>query len=125
MGGEDLPLSLRKKLIELQKKAVVEKAYQSRESVGEVKSPIEIVYSVLEDSKAREVLEHAKSQYPEAIDYIVQIIAELVKKGKIKSLDGVSLYNLLHALGVRVRLPTKIKFVKKGREVDIKEYFED
>jgi len=121
--SEDVPLSLRKKLIEMQKRMLLRRSVEKKVEAG--RSPLEIVTSVLENEKAREVLEYAKMQYPEATEYALLVLAKLIESGRIKSLDGYLLYNLLHALGIPVRLPSKIKFVKKGREVDISEYLKD
>ena len=121
---EDLPLSLRKKLVEMQRRMLAESSRKA-EDREKPKSPMEIVKSLLEDEKAREVLEHAMAQYPEATEYAVGVIAELARRGRITSLDGYLLYRLLLALGIPVRLPSKIKFVRKGREVDVREYLEE
>ena len=123
MSDEGIPLSMRKKLLECMRRKLLEKARE--ETLPKPKSPKEIVYNALEDEKAKEILELAKEQYPEAYDYIIEVLAKLIEKGIITSLDGYTLYNILLQLGVNVRLPIRIKFVKKGKTVDIKEYLKD
>ncbi len=120
---EDLPLSFRKKMIELQKKMLLKSA--SREVKREKRDPREIVLSILEDDRAREILELAEAQYPVETKIVIHRIAQLVEKGKIDRLDAYTLYSIFSYLGIPVRVPTRITFVKKGRKLSLKEVLED
>lgn len=123
MSEEDIPLSMRKKLLEYMKRKLIEKSKE--ETLPKPRSPKEIVYNALEDEKAKEILELAKEQYPEAYDYVLEILAKLIERGIVSSLDGYTLYNILLQLGLNIRLPIRIRFVKKGKTVDIKEYLKE
>ncbi|RLG87263.1 MAG: hypothetical protein DRO15_05150 [Thermoprotei archaeon] len=121
--SEELPLSLRQKLLK-----EMLRAYSSKLSKKEQKpqSPRDIVMSMLSDERGREILEKATRLYPEATEYALSIIAKLIEQGVIKSLDAITLLTLLNRLGVPVKPDIKIKFVKRGgREVSFKEYVED
>ncbi len=125
MSEEELPPTLKmklysrilRKLSEAQKEREVQKQQQV--------SPRKIVEQVLVDEKAKEFLERAYREYPDAADYAVSVIAELVRKGYIKEIDGVLMLQLLNRLGVPIRPEMKIRFVKRGgKEVSLKEYLE-
>jgi len=122
VNEEEIPLSMRRKLLQYMKKKLLEKSKE--EVTPKPKSPKDIVYGALEDDRAREILELVKEQYPEAYDYVIETLARLIEGGAITSLDGYTLYNILLQLGLNIRLPLRIKFVKKGKTVDIKEYLE-
>ncbi len=121
--SEDLPLSLRMKLYSKYLKMLKEKEEHDR---GEVKSPKDIVLEHVVDERARELLRQAEEQYPEATNYAISVVAELIKQGVIKEIDGELMLALLNRLGVPVRPEVRIRFVKRGgREVSLKEYLED
>ena len=93
---------------------------------GEVKSPKDIVLEHVVDERARELLRQAEEQYPEATNYAISVVAELIKQGVIKEIDGELMLALLNRLGVPVRPEVRIRFVKRGgKEVSLKEYLED
>jgi len=121
--SEELPPSLRHKLL---REAL--RAYQKRilaEKTEEPKSPKDIVLRALEDEKGKEILEKAERLYPEATRYALEVIARLIEQKLIKTLDALTLLNLLNKLGVPVKPDIRIKFVKRGKEVSFKEYIED
>jgi len=124
MSNEDIPLSFKKKMIEMQKRMFIKRLMEEAKAKSKERSPREIVLNALEDERAKEILELAEEQFPEATEYAISVIARVILSGKLKSIDAYLLYELLHALGVPVRIPTRIKFVKKGKEVDLKEYLE-
>jgi len=121
--SEDLPLSLKMKLYSKYLKMLKEKEERGRE---EVKSPKDIVLEHIVDERAHELLRQSEEQYPEATNYAISVIAELIKQGVIKEIDGELMLALLNRLGVPVRPEVRIRFVKRGgREVSLKEYLED
>ncbi len=86
-------------------------------------SPLEIVRSHL-FARGDEVLDAALSQYPMETKMIVERLAELIKSGQLKEpIDGGELYNLFRSLGIRVKIDTKIQYVKRGEAKDLKELF--
>lgn len=120
---EDLPLELKRKLLKKQREIIEE--YFKRQKNRELKrKPKEIVLSVL-DEKAKEVFAEAEKQYPGVMDYITEVLAKYIIEKSVKSIDAYELYNLLLALGLEVRLPLKIKFVRHGKELSVEEYVKD
>ena len=120
---EELPPSLRKKLLEKAMKMIIDKSRAKQEYVPP--SPREMVLNVLADERARELLERAEREYPEATRYAISVIARLIQAGYVRELDAETLLILLNNLGVPIRPEIRIKFVKKGKEVSLKEYLED
>ncbi|RLG72174.1 MAG: hypothetical protein DRO23_10835 [Thermoprotei archaeon] len=118
--SEELPLELRIKLLEKQKKIIKEKLKKEKQKTFEYK-PKEVVLSVL-DERAKEVFAEAERQYPHLIDYVTEILAKYIIENKVKIMDAYQLYNILLALGLRVKLPLKIRFVRHGEEYTVEEY---
>ncbi len=84
---------------------------------------LDIVRSHL-SARGDEVLDAALSQYPTETKIIMEKLAELIKSGRIKEpIDGGTLYNLFRELGLRVKIDTKIQYVKRGEVKDLKELF--
>ncbi|MEM2095066.1 MAG: DNA-binding protein [Candidatus Caldarchaeum sp.] len=71
-----------------------------------------------------EVLQAALEQYPSEAMAVVERLAELVKSGRLpEKIDGGDLYSLFRGLGLRVKVDTKILYVKRGEAKDLKEFF--
>ncbi|MEM1943221.1 MAG: DNA-binding protein [Candidatus Caldarchaeum sp.] len=71
-----------------------------------------------------EVLQAALEQYPNEAMAVVERLAELVKSGHLpEKIDGGDLYSLFRSLGLRVKVDTKIMYVKRGEAKDLKEFF--
>ncbi|MET1159818.1 MAG: hypothetical protein ABWW65_02545 [Thermoprotei archaeon] len=87
--------------------------------------PEKVVWSKLADEKARELMEKARTLYPDRYNYAVMVFYELLRSGSVKEFDGYTTLLLLHRLGIPVKPDLRIRFVKKGKEVDMKEYLED
>lgn len=86
-------------------------------------TPLETVRKNL-GYKGEEVLQAALEQYPEETRAVVEKLAQFIKSGKItEPIDGGDLYNLFKALGIRVKLDTKIMYVKRGEAKDLRELF--
>ncbi len=118
---EELPPSLRMKLY-----AKYLKMAKKKEEEKQPKSPKDIVLEKIVDDRALEILKLAEEQYPEATNYAISVIAELVKQGVITEIDGETMLVLLNRLGVPVRPEIRIRFVKRGgKEVSLKEYLSD
>ena len=112
MSEEDRELELikRRKLLELQKKLLMQKAEPKEERREE--DPIEFLRARL-INRGEEVLNAALSQYPEAAKFIARQLMLLYKAGRLREpIDGVTLYSLFHRLGIPVRLETRIRIVK-------------
>ncbi len=123
MSLDELPPSLRKKLLEKAMKLALSKSKE--EQMPLPPSPKQLVMNVLVDDRGRELLERAEREYPEATRYAIAVIARLIQAGYIRELDAQTLLLLLNNLGVPIKPEIRIKFVKKGKEVSLKEYLED
>ncbi len=124
MSEEELPPTLKMKLYSRILRRLSESQKEKEEPKEQI-SPRKIVEQVLADEKAKEFLERAYREYPDATDYAVSVIAELIKRGYIKEIDGVLMLQLLNRLGVPIRPEMRIRFVKRGgKEVSLKEYLE-
>ncbi|MEM3123121.1 MAG: double-stranded DNA-binding protein [Nitrososphaerota archaeon] len=86
-------------------------------------TPLEIVRSRLGE-RGDYVLQAAMEQFPEETMKIVEQLAELIKSGRVEGMiDGGTLYTLFRRLGLRVRVDTTIKYVKRGEVKDLSELF--
>lgn len=121
--AEELPPSIKMKLYSKYLKMLKAKEEKVEEKP---RSPKEIVLEAIIDSRARELLEQAEELYPEATSYAVSVIAELIRQGVIKEIDGELMLALLNRLGVPIKPELRIRFIKRGgKEVSLKEYLED
>ena len=82
-------------------------------------SPREIVVKRL-GYRGMEVLQNAEYQFPKETEIIVLKLSELISSGDIKEvLDGGNLLALFRAVGVNVRMKTKINVEKDGKFVSL------
>jgi len=120
--ADELPEYIKMKLL---KKWMSE---QLKKSVEEKKKPVidpeKIVWEKLSDDRAKELMGKAKQLYPEGYRYAVSVFYELIRQGIVKELDGYTVYALLQRIGIPVKPDLRIKFVKHGKEVSMKEYLE-
>ncbi len=118
-NDEEIEFIRRRKMLELQKRALEILARKRKEEGRE--SAEEMVRKNLTE-KAREVLDTALAQYPRITRRIIIVLANAIRNGEIKTpIDGVTLYNTFRYLGIPIRLETKIRFYEKGRYIDLKE----
>ena len=71
--------------------------------------------------RADEVLDSAKEQYPEEAEIVAKKLLTLIEQGILDKIDGPSLYNLLRNLGLRVKIDTRVMYVKRGESKDLSE----
>jgi DNA-binding TFAR19-related protein (PDSD5 family) len=65
--------------------------------------------------RAWEVYNAATQQYPQVMPQVEQLLAEGIKTGKIRDvIDGAALMGFFRAIGIPVRLQTKIRISEKG-----------
>ena len=82
-------------------------------------SPREIVVKRL-GYRGMEVLQNAQYQFPKETEIIVLKLSELIASGDIKEvLDGGNLLALFRAVGINVRMKTKINVEKDGKFVSL------
>ena len=67
-----------------------------------------------------EVLQNAENQFPNETKMIIQKLSELILSGEInETLDGGKLLSLFRAVGISVRMETKINVEKDGKFVSL------
>jgi DNA-binding TFAR19-related protein (PDSD5 family) len=75
-------------------------------------------YDILDShfgDRAWEVYNAAVYQYPQVMPQVEQILVEGIKTGKIRDkIDGAALMGFFRAVGIPVRLNTKIRISEKG-----------
>ena len=82
-------------------------------------SPREIVVKRL-GYRGMEVLQNAEYQFPKETEIIVLKLSELISSGDIKEvLDGGNLLALFRAVGINIRMKTKINVEKDGKFVSL------
>ncbi len=117
MAQIDLEFIKRRKLLELQKRLLTKKIEAPPEKID--------YHSIVRSrlvGRGEEVLTAAERQFPIETPKIVQALAEAIKSKKLEEpIEGWALYDLFLALGMRIRLETKIVYEKKGEEKSISE----
>ncbi len=120
--AEELPESIKAKVMKKLMERIQRKAVE--ESI-KYEDPEKIVWGRLADDRARELMGKVKTLYPKAYPYVIDVFYRLLKQGVAREFDGYTTYALLRRLGVPVKPDLRIRFVKRGREVDFKEYVGD
>ena len=94
-------------------------AASQKEQQNKKPSPREIVVKRL-GYRGMEVLQNAEYQFPKETEIIVLKLSELISSGDIKEvLDGGNLLALFRAVGINIRMKTKINVEKDGKFVSI------
>ncbi len=119
--SEELPEYLKMKLMKKIIKEATKKQYEEKKQVID---PEKIVWEKLADEKAIELMKKAKALYPELYKYAVHVFYQLIVSGAVKEFDGYTTLILLNRLGIPVKPDLRIRFVKRGKEVDLKEYLD-
>ena len=121
---KDLERLQAKRLAEMQKnissKREQEKITTSQKEQKDKKlSPRDIVVKRL-GYRGLEVLQNAEYQFPKETQIIVLKLSELISSGDITEvLDGGNLLGLFRAVGINVRMKTKINVEKDGKFVSL------
>jgi len=111
---EELEFLKHRMLKELMQRRLREEQERQRAEAAVEEDPRSIVVSRLA-GRGLEVLEAAEAQYPQVAAAVVRELARLIKQGRVEgSITGEELYNVFLSLGLRVRLPTKIYYEKRG-----------
>jgi DNA-binding TFAR19-related protein (PDSD5 family) len=88
-----------------------------KEQQDKKSSPREIVVKRL-GYRGIEVLQNAEYQFPKETEIIILKLSELISSGDIKEvLDGGNLLALFRAVGINIRMKTKINVEKDGKFV--------
>jgi DNA-binding TFAR19-related protein (PDSD5 family) len=87
------------------------------------KSDREILLEHLTD-RGEEVLRAAEEQYPKVMSLIIPKFADLIRSGEVKGMiTGSDLLAILRAIGLNVKLDTKIVIEKDGKYISLAERF--
>jgi DNA-binding TFAR19-related protein (PDSD5 family) len=87
------------------------------------KSDREILLEHLTD-RGEEVLRAAEEQYPKVMSMIIPKFADLIRSGEVKGMiTGSDLLAILRAIGLNVKLDTKIVIEKDGKYISLAERF--
>lgn len=122
MSEEDKELEQLKKrrLAEMEKNIALKKRQQEASSPKEApSSPREILVKNL-GYRGLEVLQNAESQFPSESKVVIEKLGELLQSGEIdEEIDGGQLLALFRAVGINVRMQTKINVEKDGKFVSL------
>ena len=110
-----------RRLDEMKRKLMLKqiKEQETEESKTEKEKPREPTNQQTLDrhfgDRAWEVYNAAAYQYPQVMPQVEQILVEGIKTGKIRDIiDGAALMGFFRAIGIPVRLQTKIRISEKG-----------
>lgn len=115
----DLELLKRRKLLEMQRHLLKEKALEAeraktKKSTEKPREPEEVVIAFFAD-RASEVWMAAKQQYPSVVKEVAKALATIIESGKLKErITGEQLYWLFQQLRLPIRLETKIRILESG-----------
>ena len=121
---KDLERLQAKRLAEMQKNLSSQReqekiAASQKEQKDKKSSPREIVIKRL-GYRGLEVLQNAEYQFPKETQIILLKLSELILSGDIKEvLDGGNLLALFRAVGINVRMKTKINVENDGKFVSL------
>jgi len=102
-----------KKMLEMKRRM-----FEKRE-----KSDREILIEHLTD-RGEEVLRAAEEQYPREMSLIIPKFADLIRSGEVKGMiTGSDLLAILRAIGLNVKLNTRIVIEKDGKYISLAERF--
>jgi DNA-binding TFAR19-related protein (PDSD5 family) len=124
MSSDGLELSKQRKLLEMQRRALMKSAEEAKpkETVEKKEENQEQILRKLFEGRAAEVYDAAKVQYPETTKKITRVLVELISKGELAGpISGEELFWLFRRLGANVRLETHIRFVESGKTKTIAE----
>jgi DNA-binding TFAR19-related protein (PDSD5 family) len=118
LPDEELELWRQRKLLEMQRRAVLRQAEEEKQKeqmAKQVEDP-ETRLRRLFQGRAGEVYDAAKIQFPAITAKLTKALAELISKGELKGpITGEELYSFFRSLGINVRLVTQIRFYESGR----------
>ncbi len=121
---EDLEKLKAKRLEEMQRNISLQQKQKEQisklnEKQQKKSAPREIVVKTL-GHRGLEVLENAEYQFPNETKLLIEKLAELITLGEINEiLDGGKLLTLFRAIGVNVRMDTKINVEHDGKFVSL------
>jgi DNA-binding TFAR19-related protein (PDSD5 family) len=123
MANDELELWKQRKLLEMQRKALLKSMHkENKEKIEKPPETPESIVRRLFEGRAGEVYDAAKSQFPEVTRKITTVLAELISKGELTGpVSGEELLWLFRRAGANVRLETHIRYVESGKAKSIAE----
>lgn len=106
----------RRKLLEMQRRLIAEKAKTSQQSEKKQKTtdPKAILKTIFADS-AWKIWQAAEQQHPQAAEEVAKAFAALHEAGRLREkVTGEHIYWLFMQLGLPLRLETKIRILESG-----------
>lgn len=119
--ANDIPDELKLKIMSKWLSSVKPRRDRGEESV-DVKNIERVVWSKLSDDRAVEFMEKTKTLYPDLYPRVLEVFHYLLSKGLVRELDGYTVLTVLRRIGLDIKPDIKIRFVKDGKEVDLREY---
>jgi DNA-binding TFAR19-related protein (PDSD5 family) len=115
-GDRDMDIIMKRKLLEMRRRA----AEQSKaKEEPKPKDPRAIFMGCLYD-RGDEVLRAAEAQYPAETKVLVERVAELIEKGKLRDrISGGALLWLFRQFGLNVHIETTIRIQQDGKMVSM------
>lgn len=118
---EEIPEEI---ILKKMKKYMSSLSQKAERSQAQQVDPEAYVLSKASDDRAKELLEKMKLYYPEVYRAVIPELYKLLSSGILKELDGLTVYAIIQRLGLDIRPELRIKFVKDGKEVDLKDYID-
>ena len=121
---KDLERLQAKRLAEMQKNLSSQREQEKitasqKEQIDKKSSPSDIVVKQL-GYRGLEVLQNAEQQFPKETQIVVLKLSELISSGDITEiLDGGNLLALFRAIGINIRMKTKINVENDGKFVSL------
>jgi len=104
--SESIPDTLKLKMLKKMMQRIIRESERTRGDLGVDQE--QYVYAK-SDNNARELLEKIKLKYPEVHDMLIKELYKALKNGKIDSVDGILIYNVIVALNLDVKPDIKNK----------------
>jgi len=114
MADTELELLRRRKLVEMQKRALAQKTRKEAQK-GEAVDAKRVLDQIF-TGRAWEVFNAAQDQYPQVTERVEEALVRLVLEGRMREkISGEELFAFFRQLGLRVRLETRIRVMEHGK----------
>jgi len=121
MNDQELQLLRRRKLVEM-KKYLEKRLKTEKEGRDNQEINSEEILNRFFIDRAWEVMNAARSQYPQVAGRVENALVEAILNGKIKAkITGEELYGLFLRIGFKVHLETRINILEHGKLKSLEE----
>jgi DNA-binding TFAR19-related protein (PDSD5 family) len=116
---DELERIKKRRLEEMRRQLLLKKLKEEKIEEAKTEKPKELTNRDILDKffgdRAWEVYNAATYQYPRVLPQVEKILVEGIKTGKIREIiDGAALMGFFRAIGIPIRLKTKIRISEKG-----------